>query len=383
MSKLRILHITKRYPPYIGGIETVCRDLCAALKDDYEQHVLCFNDAKQTVNEIYEGIDVTRVGVNLTVASQPLCFGYKKELYRLIKEFKPDIIHFDYPNPFAARYLLKAIEKFNYQGKFQLFWHMDIIKQKLIEPFFRKDILKLLDISDQIIITSPQYLENTSYLPNYEKKDKVVILPLRVGEERLVITDEAKRKAEDIRDYNGDRTICFFFGRHVPYKGLKYAIEANNYLDQQKFTFYIGGKGPLTEELKKQARDMSNIKFVGRLSDEEINAYLMACDIFLFPSITRNEAFGISLAEGLWFGKPAVTFTVPGSGINWVSVNDETGIEVENGNARAYAEALTKLATDIELYKRLSKGAYDRAHKYLSKENFNKTVLDIYSKIEK
>ena len=381
MSKLRVLHVTKRYPPYIGGIETVCKDICSALNDTYEQHVLCFNDEKKTVNEVYEGINVTRVGVSLVVASQPLSFSYKKELYRLMKEFKPDIIHFDYPNPLASHYLLKAMKKYHFQGKFQLFWHMDIIKQKFLEPFFRKQILKMINMSDQIVITSPNYLENTSYLPQYANKDKVVILPLRVGEERLVITESQKEKAKEIRKQNEGKTICFFFGRHVPYKGLKYAIEANNYLDQDKYTFYIGGRGPLTEELKQQAKDMNNIKFVGVLSNEDINSYLMATDIFLFPSITRNEAFGISLAEALWFGKPSVTFTVPGSGINWVSINNETGIEVNNGDSKEYARALNELSTNKELYERLSDGAYQRAHKTFSKEHFDELIKKYYNEI--
>ena len=43
--------------------------------------------------------------------------------------------------------------------------------------------------------------------------------------------------------------------------------------------------------------------------------------IFCFPSITRNEAFGIALAEAMYCGKPAVTFTIEGSGVNFVSLD--------------------------------------------------------------
>ena len=109
--KERVLHISKRYPPYIGGIETYCHDICESLKGIVEQKVIAFNDEKNTVNEMYEGVDVTRVGVQLIISSQPLCKDYKKELYRIFREFKPTIIIFHYPNPFAAHYLLKAMKK--------------------------------------------------------------------------------------------------------------------------------------------------------------------------------------------------------------------------------------------------------------------------------
>ncbi len=376
MNKPRVLHITKRYPPYIGGTEMLCHDTCAALQEDFEQLVFAFNDKKETVREKYEGIDVIRVGLRATIASQPIGRKYGKLLYETIRDFKPDIIHFDYPNPYGAHYFLKAIKKLNWKGKFILFWIMDIIKQKKIEWIFKKQTVTLLNKADVVQILSPVYIKNTSYLPNYDKNYK--ILPPRVGDSRLVVSDAQKEKAEQIKKDNQGKTICFFFGRHVEYKGIKYIIEANKHLDQDKFVIYIGGKGPLTEELKISAKDMKNIVFLGRISNDDVNSYLLACDIFLFPSITRNEAYGISQAEAMWFGKPPITFTIPGSGVNWVSIKDETGLEVENSNAVAYAEAMNKLRNDKELYSKLSKGAYERAHKYFSLEYFNKCAIESY-----
>ena len=72
-------------------------------------------------------------------------------------------------------------------------------------------------------------------------------------------------------------------------------------------------------------------------------------DIFCFPSVTKNEAFGLALAEGMYFEKPVVTFNIPGSGVNYVSINGNTGIEVPNRNVDAYAKALDKLAKNPDL----------------------------------
>ena len=88
----------------------------------------------------------------------------------------------------------------------------------------------------------------------------------------------------------------------------------------------------------------------------ELKAYLAACDVFCFPSITKNEAFGIALAEAMAFAKPSVTFTIKGSGVNYVSLNGVTGIEVANGDVEAYAAAIRTLKEDAALREKFGRG---------------------------
>lgn len=373
--KERVLHISKRYPPYIGGIETYCHDICESLKGIVEQKVIAFNDGKNTLNEIYEGVDVTRVGVQLIVSSQPLCKDYKKELYRIFREFKPTIIIFHYPNPFAAHYLLKAMKKFKFDGKFILSWICDIIKQKFLMKFFDKQNKKLLEIADKVTVITPTYLKDTSYLPYYDKD--YFVLPCCISEARTHVTEEQKELSKKIKSKYAGKKICFFYGRHVEYKGLKYLIEADNYLDKDKTQIVIAGSGPLTSQLKDQAKDKHNIDFVGRLTDDEINAYLMACDIFTFPSITRNEAFGISLAEAMYFGKPTVTFEIKGSGVNWVSIDGETGLVAKNRDAKDYANKINVLINNKDKYLNFSENSLRRSESMFSSKVFNKRVIDL------
>lgn len=373
-KKIKVLHISKRFPPYIGGIETVCYDICRCLMEtgEYEQRVIAFNDNKKTIRENYNGIDVTRVGVNFTLSSQPVCFEYGKVLKQMIQEFQPDIIHFQYPNPFAAYYFLK--NKFN--GKFILQWNCDIIKQKFLMKFFVKQNLKLLERANIVAAISPKYFENTDYLPNYHGNK--TYLPCCIGEDRMNVTEDQIKKVNEIKSKYKNKKICFFFGRHVPYKGLEYLIRANEFLDRTKVQILIGGKGPLTNELKEESKKYDNIEFLGVIKNEDINAYLMACDIFTFPSITRNEAFGISLAEAMYFGKPACTFTILGSGVNRVSLDGVTGLEAPNKNVIEYAKNIMKLVEDNELYLKLSNNAKKRCDDLFTFDSFKNNVYQIY-----
>lgn len=379
MNKIKVLHICKYYPPYVGGMESFCHDLVSALNvtGKYDQMVFCFNDTKETIEETYEGVNVIRLGVQTIIASQPLAKKYKKELKRVIDIFKPDIIHFMYPNPFAAFCLLKC----KYEGLLHLDWICDIVKQKNIKKLFKNQAMMLLKRADYVTSITPSYYENTDYLPYYKgKKD---FIACRVGDYRLNITEKQKEKANNIKNSYSGKKIIFFFGRHTEYKGLTYLIKSNEYLDQDKIHIIIAGSGELTRKLKHQAKKYKNISFVGRLSNDDINSYLFACDIFAFPSITRNEAFGISLAEAMCFGKPSCTFTIPGSGVNWVSPNRISGLEAKNKDYIEFAQNIMLLSEDELLYDSLSKGALNRYQTLFTKEVFEKKVTDVYETLSR
>jgi len=358
-------------------MESFCQDIVSALETtgEYEQRVFCFNDKKTTIEEKENGVTVLRIGIQKIVFSQPIAKSYGKYLKRTIAEFQPDIIHFMYPNPFAAHFLLEA----HYKGLLHLDWICDIVKQKKLKVLFKSQNRRLLKRADYVSSITPTYFENTDYLPKY--KGSKGFIACRISDNRTTITDEQKKEAEKIKEKYGKKKIVFFFGRHTEYKGLRYLIDADQYLDQENIQIVIAGQGELTQKLKKQAEGYHNIEFVGRLSDNDINSYLIACNIFAFPSITRNEAFGISLAEAMYFGKPACTFTIPGSGVNWVCLNGKTGLEAPNKDVKKYAQNIMRLALDQDLYRTLSQGAVERCNLLFTKDVFDKKVISVYKEI--
>ena len=116
---------------------------------------------------------------------------------------------------------------------------------------------------------------------------------------------------------------------------------------------------------------------MGRITDSERRSYLYACDIICFPSITRNEGFGLALAEGMYFGHPAVTFTIPGSGVNYVNLNGVTGIECPNSDYRSYAMALKHLCENIELREKYGKAARKRVLENFTSNSFYNNVRNM------
>ena len=375
----RVLHISKYYYPFSGGTEQIARDAVLALKEvpGCEQLIFAFDhgtpkESKDSRDSV-DGVDVIRCKCFAKISSQSISTTYGKRLKEAIEEFKPDSVILHYPNPFATHYLLKLLKK-HPEIKLVTYWHLDIVKQKFLKLFFNGQNRKLIERSAKIIATSPNYVKGSPWLSS--APDKCVVVPNCIDENRLVIDDEVRQKAEELKAQNEGKIVCLGVGRHVEYKGFKHLIEASKLLGDD-FVIGITGKGPLTDELKAQAAGDDKFKFLGLVSDVELRARLMTCDIFCFPSITKNEAFGLALAEGMYFGHPAVTFTIEGSGVNYVSINGVTGIECPNGDSKAYAEALKTLANDPGLRAKYGEAARARVIENFTFAMFKKNIIDL------
>lgn len=366
---MKILQVVSYYYPHLGGIEQVARDyayaFCRAGVGNDEQRIFCFRHDKGGDNtEEIDGVRVTRSKSFAKVASQSLSFTYGRNLKREINDFKPDLVVFHYPNPFAAHYLLKQLKK-HPEIRLLLVWHLDIFKQKILKLFFSGQTKRLLRRAVKVVATSPNYIDGSKFLSAF--RDKCIVIPNCVDTLRLEPTAADKAAAEKLKEKYRGKILCFALGRHVPYKGLTHLVGASKYLGEN-FAICIGGSGPLTESLKKQAAGDDKVLFTGRLSDGGLKAYLLAADIFCFPSVTKNEAFGIALAEAMYYSLPAVTFTVEGSGVNYVSINGVTGIETENANDEAFAAAIKTLGENPALRETYGHNAHERAVSLFSKD---------------
>lgn len=368
MSKGKVLHISKFYPPYKGGIEDVCYSIVNSM-DGYEHRVLCFNTCKETVEEMYDGVPVLRVGVEMQKYSQPLAFSYHKALKKELQQFQPDIIHLHTPNPFASFWVCRYISD---KVKLIVHWHSDIIKQQFTYKVYKPFERQLLERADAIFATSPNYAEHSMPLKPY--RDKVKIVPNGINEEKIFSKEGDQERIEEIRKRYQGKNIIFFMGRHVSYKGIDRLIEAEKKI-KSDCVILIAGDGSLTNELKALAKS-DRIHFIGKISDDEIRIYMRAASVFAFPSITKNEAFGIVLAEAMYCATPPVLFSIEGSGVNWLNQNGVTGLEVANSDTTAFAAAIDQLLlNENDFREKLGENAHNRIV-----ENFTmariKTIID-------
>ena len=350
----------------------MCRSIVLALPE-FEHQVLCFNDQKKTVKEIYERINVTRCGVWRKLFSQAISLSYYRELKKVFKEFDPDIVHFHTPNPLGSVYLLLTLPK---TKKLIVHWHSDVVEQKLLHIFYHFFEKLLLKRTHKIVVTTMAYVQGS--IPLKPWINKVIAIPSVVKENNFRKRTEDDKAIDDIKNNYKGKKIIFTFGRHVTYKGLEYLIEAAPLISSDA-VIVITGKGPLTNKLKESAKCYPSIHFTGRLDDDELRSYLYASHLFAFPSITRNEAYGLAMVEAMYCGLPVVTYTIQGSGVNWVCPNGVTGLEVENRNVEALAGAINEIVNNDDLRNQLGANAFKRATELFVIDAIKEKLISLYN----
>lgn len=374
---MKILHISKYYYPYLGGVENICKYLVEQMPQ-HEVGVVCFNDKNEDVVEEVNGHKVWRVASVVNIARQALSISYKKMLRMAIDDFCPDVVHYHWANPFPVLMLKELLPR---QTRLVIHWHMDIIRQWYLYWAVKPLERWLIRRADFVCVTSPQYRDGSKPLSAF--KDKVRVVPNCIEESKFEAQPQDAAIIENIKAQHHNKPIVLFLGRHTKYKGLPHLIEAERFINAD-CEIVIGGSGPLTDGLKALVtrRNASRIKFVGRLSDDEMRCYMKAASVFAFPSITKNEAFGVALAEAMYCETPAVTFTIPGSGVNWVNINGETGLEVPNSDDEAFGKAIDKILSDKSLQEKFSQSARQRVSKNFLLNNMISAMEDVYEALK-
>ena len=163
-------------------------------------------------------------------------------------------------------------------------------------------------------------------------------------------------------DRAGRKTVLCTCGRFTPVKGFDLAVEAAALLRDRgaDFLWYFVGDGPERAALEQQiaAYSLASDIIVTGMKENPY-PYLAGCDIYVQPS--REEAYGLSVAEAQILGRPVVTTaTVGGKSL----VKDgETGL-IAPVTAEGLAEKTFILMNDPALCKKvrdsLSGADYDR-----------------------
>ena len=150
-----------------------------------------------------------------------------------------------------------------------------------------------------------------------------------------------------------------FVGRFAePRKGFKYLLQAMPMVRQQfpDSRLVVAGTGDPERFAGLMERyGVTNVDFVGYVSDQEKPRYYASCDLFCAPSV-RGESLGVVLLEALAAGTPIVAADIPGYAS--VVTHDRDGLLVPPKNPPALALALVRLLADRE--RRAALGAAGR-----------------------
>ena len=366
---MKILQVGKFYYPNLGGIETVLRNLSEGLVErGHEVDVLCFSSDFSNHTEVIQGVRIRRASTLAKIASQPLSSSFAQKLLQMAKG--ADLVQFHTPNPIAElvslllpRELPKVVA-----------YHSDVVRQKWLLPFYLPLQRQFLNKMDRITVATENHIQHSGVLRNFAAKCDII--PYGLESKNFTKTDTVLRRAKEIRKEHGPYVL--FVGRLVGYKGISDLIRA---MPELRAKLLIIGEGPLEDELQKLSRSLGiseQIKFLGRI--EDLGPYYLGAEVFVLPSISKNEAFGIVQLEAMAWGKPTV-FTALDSGIKLVNVDQVTGFEVPPQEPPALAKAMQKLIENPELGKSMGIAAEARFFEFFTREKmvaaYEKTYRDL------
>jgi len=360
---MRILHVYKDFdPPIRGGIEGWVAQMCRYQRQWAEVEALVCSRAWRTRVVDRDGTRVTEVaewGRFQGAPASPLFPVY-------LRRCRADVVVVHVPNPTAEVGWLLARPR----GRLVVRYHSDVVRQARAMKVYRPVQVTFLRKAAMILATSQRYVETSATLRSVQ--DRCRVIPLGIHPAAYQNADAAR--VESLRNAYGGEYVLFV-GRHRYYKGLEYLVRAAGDIAAR---VVVAGDGPERRRVEALARELNvNVAFPGELTHEALVAHLHGCAVFAFPSVERSEAYGLSILEAHACGKPVVATTL-GTGVEFVNVDQETGLNVPPRDAGALAAAVNVLLADAALRRRMGEYARQRVEREFRVDQIARAEFEAY-----
>ncbi len=358
---MRVLHIACVAPPETGGIGVVA----------YMESVLLQQRGIQTVfvapsrKDVPENMGIHRIESSYAIGHG--AFMNKNILSTYCQN--ADIVHFHYPFHGTDTRILE-LKKKGIIKKLVITVHMDATASGLkgcifyCHRFFVQK--RLFDCADLLIISSQDYAGQASF-----KKYSFLELPFGVDTEKFYPAAES------------GKGILFVGGMDTAhaFKGVTVLLKAMTFLPE-RITCQLVGDGNLRagfEQLSQSLGIQHRVKFLGRISDEELPYVYRSASVFAFPSTSAAEAFGLVALEAAASGLPVIASDLPG--VRIVVKHHETGILVKPSDPVSLAAGLKYILENDIVRKKFGVQARERVVKEFSAVQHIDRLIEAYTTV--
>jgi phosphatidylinositol alpha-1,6-mannosyltransferase len=140
--------------------------------------------------------------------------------------------------------------------------------------------------------------------------------------------------------------------------------------------YWIVGEGDDRRRLERLARTCgvgNAVRFLGRVTAQELVAAYQACEVFVMPS--ASEGFGIAYLEASACGKPVVGSTIGGA--PEAIVHGITGFCVDPDSPEEFVESAGRLLADRELAQTMGQRGRRRVEAEFTHAIFQRNVMQL------
>lgn len=309
------------------------------------------------------------------------------KLKKLIKDFKPDVVHTHAAKSgalgrLAAKHSNVPVIVHTFHGHiFHSYFN------SLKTNFFIRTERYLAGLSDAIVAISDVQKKELSGDFRIAAADKFRVIPLGLDLDNFIINQEEKRnyfRAEFGLD--NDTVAIGIIGRLVPIKNHSLFLKALKYVLNNttvKIKAFIIGDGESRESIQQLANNLE-IKYTQHTDAAhphpliftswrtDVDTICAGLDIIALTSF--NEGTPVSLIEAQAAGKPIVSTRV--GGIADVVLENRTALLSEIVDEKTFSNNLLHLVNDIELRQKFSNAGKDHV---VNKFSYHRLVKDMSS----
>jgi glycosyltransferase involved in cell wall biosynthesis len=381
--RLRITQVVHNFHPVVGGIETYAYNLAKGLVDaGHEVKVYTAHIPGFPAYENWEGIHIHR----FHAIARPFSYPFIPGLIPALTRDRCDLLHAHINSPMTVDFTAFSSRLINIP--LVITYHADAIISDLATkiPGFRRMLSQIYwlsrhtaaNIAKRLIVTSPTYLEISSFLQRY--REKTSIIPAPVNPYYLTPIEDTHH-AKTRLGFNPQTPLILFVGRLVPYKGLDTLLHAFKHILTHKPTTQLAivGSGPQLPMLQETCQQLGldkSVHFLGILPRKKLRDAYSACDVFVLPSRSRSEAFGIVLLEAMARAKPVVATNV--GGIPYVVNNGKTGLLVPPSNQTSLADAIIQLLMNPKTRQQLGQAGHQRVTEHFTRPPITRKLEELY-----
>ncbi len=346
---MRVLLVTRNYPPHGDGAEKQARILATGLaRHSARVTVLTARRPNDAPTDTNEDVVIRRLGgprdlVRRNGGARTLSLCALVLAFVSIHRGEFDVLHSNIGDQFGATAVasarlagLPAVQRMATGGEWNDFKDLRSWRKRSLGWAFAP----LLKLANRFVVLTPEsvpalsrevQIERIRCIPNAVEVPVDAWLTSNVAEHRRRLGVES------------ERPIIFGAGRLVPSKGFDVLIEAVSLIGDARLV--VAGAGPEEGRFRALARQMGvDLHLLGKVPSHEVGQWMRAASVVAAPSYV--EGISNTVLEALALGCPVVATNI--SGNRAVIDSGETGLLVEPGQANALASALKSFLSDSQ-----------------------------------